>query len=229
MSKFSKFVKKVGRKILGKNPAKTLLNAFIAPLGLSSQLSNKLFNELRRLEDKWHIPGIALIGSLLVSKPHIGTVMKVIETFVKGTRSKKFGMSSLTRQIFDDFKKQGNFPYKHTYNSFMLYYHANLSGNTAGITFENRIYFQGGRPDQTKIDDLALIFHEYVHTHQYYKYGLNVFAIAYAGNYLLNLLKGYSGSKPYYKIDFEKEAYRWQYKFAAWTKNSNYWINGQIR
>ncbi len=214
IKKLSKKAKKSTKKVFGKI-SKSSFDAIVFPLGLSGRVRNALFGELRRMEDMTGVPGVALIASLLTQGLSVNTLMETAETWSKGTKSKRYAVSSSTLKQFKQFIKENpRFPYKKTYSKLRVYYNAN---NPKGaITFENRVYMKR-KPKEGG----SLLFHEYVHTFQYYKYGKKVFGSVYAGNYLLNILKGYKQSKAYSKINFEKEAYDWQSKFRQWSSKKS--------
>ena len=165
----------------------------------------------------------------MLQGPSPRTIPYAVETRTK-KGSKRFSLSKQTLDLFNEYKRnhKSSFPYKSNYKIFSSYYNAKLKKGTDAMTFENRIYFKT-RPNETDSDDLALIFHEMVHCHQYYKSGLGVFIPVYVGNYLSNLvLKKQSNYKAYKNIKFEKQAYTWDAKFENWlTKNKkwNYRIN----
>ena len=168
------------------------------------------------MEDMTGVPGVALVASLLTQGPSVNTVMEDVETWSKGTKSKPYAVSLSTLKLFKQFIKENpRFPYKKTYNKFRVYYNANNPKDA--ITFENKVYMKR-KPSK---GHYSLLFHEYVHTFQYYKYGKKVFGSVYAGNYLLNILKGYKQNKAYSKIDFEKEAYDWASKFSRWSSKKS--------
>jgi hypothetical protein len=218
-----KLVKTVGKA--GKKATKATFEAAIYPLGLASRVRNAIFNELSKLEDMTGIPGVRLVGGLLIGKPSISDIMQVVETYSKGARSKQFPVTQSTMKLFDDFIKDNpSFPYKKTYGKIRWYYQAN---NPKGaITFENRVYMKR-KPSQTSLPDVSLLFHEYVHTCQYYKYGHAVFALTYTGNYLWNLARG--SKKAYERIDFEKQAYTWDNKFCDWLASKRLGFTGSCR
>ncbi len=225
--KVAKKSKKVAKKSwkAGRKVAKTSFEAAIFPLGLSSRVKNAIFNELTRLEDMTGIPGIRLVGSLLAGRPSVSVIMEAVETYSKGTKSKQFTVTASTMKLFDDFIKENpSFPYKNTYGNIIWYYQAN---NPKGaITFENRVYMKP-KPSQTSLRDVSLLFHEYVHTCQYYKYGKMVFALVYTGSYVRNLLP--EPKKAYEQINFEREAYAWDKKFCRWLKSKRPNFSGSCR
>ena len=202
-----------------KTVSKTVKNAIKSVKDLSSGV----INEINRFEDKTCIPA-KIIVSVLLQGPSPRTITYAVETRVK-TGSTRFSLSKQTLDLFNEYKRnyKSLFLYKSNYKTFSPYYAAKLKKGTGGMTFENRIYFKT-RPNEIDSDDLALIFHEMVHCHQYHKYGLGVFIPVYVGNYLSNLvLKGQSNSKAYKNINFEKQAYAWDARFENWLTKNKKW------
>jgi len=209
-----KIIKSVGK--VTTSAAKASFEVAVFPLGLTGRVQNGVLNNLTRLEDMTGIPGIRLVGGLLVGRPPISTIMQMVETYSKGTKSRQFSVSKSTMNLFNNFiKANRNFPYNKTYRKIRWYYKAN---NPKGaITFENRVYMNRKR-SENKICEVSLLFHEYVHTFQYRKYGKMVFALVYTGSYLRNLIP--EPKKAYERINFEREAYNWDKKFCNWLKKT---------
>jgi len=208
-----KIIKSVGK--VTTSAARASFEVAVFPLGLTGRVQNGVLNNLTRLEDMTGIPGIRLVAGLLVGRPPISTIMQMVETYSKGTKSKQFSVSKSTMNLFNKFiKANRSFPYRRTYGRIRWYYRAN---NPKGaITFENRVYMKRKR-NETSLHDVKLLFHEYVHTFQYHKYGKMVFALIYTGSYLRNLITG--PKKAYERINFEREAYTWENRFGRWLEN----------
>ncbi len=161
----------------------------------------------------------------MAGKPSVSDIMQAVETYSKGTKSKQFAVTASTMNLFGDFIKENPiFPHKKPNGNIKWYYQAN---NPKGaITFENRVYMKR-KPSQTSLNSISLLFHEYVHTCQYYKYGKMVFALVYTGSYVRNLLR--EPKKAYEEINFEREAYVWDKKFCKWSRSKQPNFTGSCR
>lgn len=225
------FIKKTIRKIKKRKPirkavkkatkavSKTVKNV----INSVKDLSSSVINEINRFEDRTGIPAKIIVGALTRGVLSPKTITYAVETRTK-KGSKRFSLSKATLDVISEYKrKHKTFPYKSNYKNFSTYYNAKLKKGTGAMTFENRVYLKT-RPNEKDSDDLALIFHEMVHCHQYYKFGLGVFIPVYVGNYLANLvLKKQSNYNAYRNINFEKQAYSWDAKFENWlTKNKKF-------
>lgn len=128
----------------------------------------------------------------------------------------RFSLTKDSQCLIDTFLRQSNFPYTRTYPNLEFYDDADnmkflTFKGTDGITFKNKIYLKH-RIDQADPNDLALIFHEMVHTYQYYKYGRGVFTSRYIGEVM---------TKFTLEPSFEKEAYDWERRFFDWLIDPN--------
>lgn len=149
-------------------------------------------------------------------------VMDAVEEKTKSRKGiTKFTIPARTLSLFNQFVRNNKkFPYKNTYGQIKVWYHASPPAD--GITFENRIFLKKNTvPNVKKIQDVKLLFHEYVHTFQYKKHGLKTFSEIYSANYLKNFLKGKFGDKNYRSLKFEKEAYGWADVFETWVKTNS--------
>jgi hypothetical protein len=202
-------------------------------------LAENVKDELNKFQDRTKIPIttiLALVVFILLpgkitNLGKLGTLIKAIASAVEAVvkkNSRTFTPRQSTINLFNEFIDEHDFPHNKKYNTITWYYNANMpkiggtSDQSAGaITFEDRIYF-GSRPKCT-VENIAGMFHEYVHTYQYKKYNQVVFAAVYVGNYLWNMIKNKfsDADQAYYDINFEKEAYAWQGNFARWLRQKD--------
>lgn len=197
---------------------------------MAIDLPEPLRDEIYRFRDRYNVPLpllLNLAALLLAPGTPVTKLNQAIRTVVSGVEdvvrrgSRKFALNRLTQLYFDTFiEHQPNFPYAAGYKTVTFYHGAHTGGFLTGMTFQDRVYL-GWRPRQVPAE-LAAVFHEYVHTFQYKRFGLVPFIEIYVGNFLGNLVREALSRGPntaYEDIRFEAEAFGMETPVAAFLDN----------